>query len=304
MAEVFQVNATLLNVRQSPVINPGNVMGHLGQGELVEKLGQPSTDWMQVKNGQLSGFVAARFLNATTAALPAPVMGQAAFVPPQVNFLPDPRAALDSTEQRHCPLGLPQQPRAMEQSDETRCAQLNANVQLLDVEHSARYQPTSGITFCNIYAYDCCYIAGVYLPRVWWMAKALLELSRGTSAETLGVVYGKTVQELTANALFDWLSEWGADFGWRRCSDVVALQAAVNRGAVGLICAQRRDLSRSGHIVVVVPESSAHAAQRAGQTVVIPLQSQAGARNKQYFSTSWWVDLAVQFRATGFWVSG
>jgi hypothetical protein len=31
-----------------------------------------------------------------------------------------------------------------------------------------RYQPRDGLTFCNIYAHDYCFLAGVYLPRVWW----------------------------------------------------------------------------------------------------------------------------------------
>jgi hypothetical protein len=51
-----------------------------------------------------------------------------------------------------------------------------------------------------------------------------------------------------------------------------------------------------------VPELPGHAAERAGQTVTRPLQSQAGARNKAYFSNEWWASLADQFRAHGFWV--
>ncbi|HEY7639006.1 MAG TPA: SH3 domain-containing protein [Steroidobacteraceae bacterium] len=298
MTEVFEVTATLLNVRRSPAINPSNVIGTLGLGEHVEKIGQPSTDWLQVQNARVSGFAAVRFLSRIAAtSVPAPAPAAAQFIPPQVNFLPSAKASLSSTEHRHRPLGLQVLPRVAGQSDAARCADLNSIVQQLDVEHSARYQPTTKSTYCNIYAYDYCYLAGVYLPRVWWMSKALVDLSRGLP---VGVAYGSTVSELTANALFTWLAEWGDEFGWQRCLEVTQLQQQVNTGAVGIICAQRTNLSRSGHIVAVVPESSGHAAERVGQSVVTPLQSQAGARNKAYFASQWWTSL--DFRAHGFWI--
>ena len=301
MTEMFQVTATLLNLRRSPVINPTNIIGKLGQGELVQKIGQPSADWLQVQNSHLSGFAAARFLSAIEVPGPAPTppaTGAKVFIPPKGNFPLGPLARLDSTEQRHCPLtGFAVRARESGQSDPTRCVTLNDLVRLLDVEHSARYLPT-GITFCNIYAYDYCYLAGVYLPRVWWTAKALLDLKAGAN---VGVVYAKTVSEMTANALFDWFSQWGDEFGWQSCTDLNALRDAADHGAVDVICAQRKDLSRSGHIVLVVPESQGHTAARTGQTVTFPLQSQAGRRNKAYFSNEWWVALADQFRAHGFW---
>jgi hypothetical protein len=300
MPELFQVTATTLNLRRSPVINPANIIGKLGQGEVVQKIGQPSADWLQVQSSHVAGFAAARFLARASITEPhadAPAPGAEPFIPPRAHFPPGASSRLDSVEQRHCPLSFPIRARELGQRDAERCATLNDIVQLLDVEHSARYQPT-GRTFCNIYAYDFCYLADVYLPRVWWTAKALLSLKAGAN---VGVVYGKTVNELTANALFDWLSEWGDEFGWQPCTDLSTLQSAANRGSVGVICAQRKDLSRSGHIVIVLPESPGHAAMRVGQTVVQPLQSQAGARNKPYFCNQWWVALEDQFRAHGFW---
>jgi hypothetical protein len=297
MPDVFSVTATTLNVRGAPLINASNIIGKLGQGELVEKVGQPSNDWLQIRASHVSGFAAARFLSRVEAPLPPPP-ATAAFIPPQVHFAAGSRSRLDSTEDRHSPLqGFQPQPRASAQSDVNRCAALHSIIQTLDVEHGERYLPT-GSTFCNIYAYDVCFLAGVYLPRVWWMAKALLDISQGGNP---GIVYAKTVRELNANALFDWLSEWGDEFGWQRCANLNELQDAANHGAVGIICAQRKDLSRSGHITVVVPETAGRSAERIGQTVTGPLQSQAGARNKQYFVRPWWVELESQFRAHGFW---
>jgi hypothetical protein len=202
---------------------------------------------------------------------------------------------------RHCQIGggLTVRAPGTAGTPDARIADLHAIVALLDVEQSARYQPTAVSTYCNIYACDFSFLAGLYLPRVWWTSKALVDIAQGLAPP---IVYGKTVQELTANALFDWLGEWGDEYGWQRCLDVNDLQSRVNQGAVGLISAQRADRSRSGHIVVVLPEAQGHSAERVGSTVVRPLQSQAGRKNKPYFSSQWWIDLGAEFRGVSFWV--
>jgi hypothetical protein len=114
------------------------------------------------------------------------------------------------------------------------------------------------------------------------------------------VRYADTVRELNANALLNWLSDLGPRFGWQRVVDETTLQTAANEGKVGIICAQRTDLERPGHIVAVVPETGTHRAQRAGSSVTIPLQSQAGSTNFRYGSgPAWW--RGARFRAFGFW---
>jgi hypothetical protein len=114
------------------------------------------------------------------------------------------------------------------------------------------------------------------------------------------VIYDKTVRELTANALHRWLSEWGDDYGWQPCATMEDMQARANAGDVCLITAERMDPSRSGHIVVVLPEVPGHTANRQAGAVIAPLQSQAGRINKAYFTSRWWMD-PVMFRASGFW---
>ena len=44
-----------------------------------------------------------------------------------------------------------------------------------------RYKPKSRTTYCNIYAYDYCYLAGVFLPRTWWTGPALRRMRDGES---------------------------------------------------------------------------------------------------------------------------
>ena len=73
-----------------------------------------------------------------------------------------------------------------------------------------------GPTWCNIYATDYCYLAGLYLPRVWWTAKALAAIVQGN---TPPVAYDQTVRETRADDLYQWLLDSGAQFGWRRVFD-------------------------------------------------------------------------------------
>lgn len=174
--------------------------------------------------------------------------------------------------------------------------ELTAIVAWLDVERSARYAPTSQNTYCNIYAYDYCHLAGTYLPRVWWTAGALDKLRQGRPESP---VYGRSVLELNANSLFGWLKQHSSDFGWSRVFDVGRLQDAANDGAVAVICAENRLPNRSGHITTVVPETAQRTAARNGAGVVRPLQSQAGRNNLQYMTHQWWT--RDTFRDWGFW---
>lgn len=171
---------------------------------------------------------------------------------------------------------------------------LAAIVRYLDVERSPRYQPTAKSTFCNVYACDYCYLAGVYLPRVWWIRPGVDQAVR----------YGETVAELNANALYAWLCEFGAGFGWARVDTLDRLQEAANAGHVCVISAHRRQPERSGHISVVVPEQPGSTAERRDGRVRLPLQSQAGVRNFNFGCglSRWWEGAA--FRAWGFWVNG
>lgn len=179
-------------------------------------------------------------------------------------------------------------------------AELEAIVRYLDVEKSPRYKRTETQTYCNIYACDYCYLAGVYLPRVWWTPKALSDLDAG---KPVTAKYADTVTELNANALYTWLRDFGAAFGWKKAASLDELQSAANAGRIGVICGQRNPLSKSGHIVVVVPESAPPSvAQHNAGGVSVPLQSQAG-RNNYCFSClpgRWWESL--QFQASGFWI--
>jgi hypothetical protein len=146
---------------------------------------------------------------------------------------------------------------------------------------------------------DFCCLAGAYLPRVWWTSRALVDLAAGTSVPAR---YNESVRELNANSLHDWLADFGGQFGWRRAADLDQVQQAANAGGIGVIAAQRIDLNRSGHIVIVVPETASASAKRSDGRAQLPLQSQAGATNSccSYGTSRWWA--GQQFRSFGLWV--
>jgi len=200
------------------------------------------------------------------------------------------------------PWNEPNQPGRKGTTANDICAELAAIIDWLAVDDAShlRYQPRSRSTFCNIYAHDYCYLAGVYLPRVWWTPGAIEALAQGERVEAL---YDHTIEEQRVNDLVCWPRDFGPRFGWRQTRMLSKLQLEVNQGAIGLIVARRKEDGLSGHIVVVVPETNEHRARRnmAGE-VVGPLQSQAGTTNFRYATgkLNWWKDEC--FADSAFWL--
>lgn len=193
-------------------------------------------------------------------------------------------------------------PRREGVSAQERRAGLDAVVDWLDAEAPGhlRYRPRDGLTFCNVYAHDFCHLAGCYLPRVWWTPAALVELAQGKEVMPL---YGKTIEEMQANDLFRWLRDFGLSFGWRRAASLDELQLEADQGAVGVIVARRKEDGRSGHIVMVVPETGEWRARRdSGGRVIAALQSQAGATNfrRGTAKADWFKE--SQFAEFAFWL--
>lgn len=85
--------------------------------------------------------------------------------------------------------------------------------------------------------------------------------------------------------------------------DLDTLQADANSGRAGIICAQRNDMEKPGHIQIIAPEHDDKVAKRVAGKVTQPLQSQAGASNFNYdfLGSSWWQGAA--FKQFGFWTN-
>jgi hypothetical protein len=295
----MMVTATALNLRVAPTTQGNDPVATLPQGKIVNVLGTSAPGWLRVRceldGGDVIGHVSAKHLAAPTADAHDIAALEMPAVPPvhlRENNVASKRAA---TAGRAFPLGEPQRPGRRPGVDvPARCEDLRLIGDWLAVPASARYRRDT-VTYCNVYAADCCYLADVYLPRVWWTDKALAAIFKGTVP---AVAYGQTVREMRADDLHQWLIEYGPQFGWRRVFDTSALQAAANGGGIGLICADRDAAGKPGHITVVVPEDGTHQAQRdADGNVTQPLQTQAGAQNFRYGSAgaNWW--RSQQFRS-------
>jgi len=132
------------------------------------------------------------------------------------------------------------------------------------------------------------------------LTDAIERLARG---ETVTPRLGSTIDEQRANDLFRWLRAFGPRFGWRQTSTLTKLQTEANAGALGLIVARRVVDGKSGHIVMVVPETGTDQARRdSAAEVIAPLQSQAGASNFRRGTgrLNWWK--GAEFAESAFWI--
>lgn len=205
------------------------------------------------------------------------------------HLLPSPQSRLDSMLEKPHPLSDPGIPYRDLTNAETKRESIRQLIDKLDVKNSARYQRTVDDTYCNVYTYDFCYFAQVYLPTVWWTAESLEKVLAG---QDVVPVFDQTVARIYSSAIHDWLLNWGASFGWKRMTDLDEIQRKVNEeGGVGIICAKRKIVGLSGHIAPIVPETATKKAYRENGVVIYPLQSQAGKLNYNYFSKArkdWW----------------
>jgi hypothetical protein len=310
------VRATPLNLRREPTIDPdapsANVIARLPDGQLVRAVTDKKVnDFLEVETSlwgaHLRGFAAAAYLQPAPGVDALPMVTPAATPPSRgivAVYMPSqPDLVTRRTERPDAhSLNEPNQPRRQGTTADALRAELAAIVAWLAVDNPAhlRYQREPNKTYCNIYAHDFCHLAGVYLPRVWWLQGAIARLAQG---EEVKPHYGKTIDEQRANDLFRWLRDFGEQFGWRQTGTPSKLQLEVNQGAVGLIVARRNEDGRPGHIVAVVPETDKHRARRnAAGDVIIPLQSQAGSTNFPYGTgkLEWW--RGDQFAESAFWL--
>ena len=208
-----------------------------------------------------------------------------------VHLMPHVDAHLDSMLFRNKPLNDANIPYRDLTNIETKKVSLAKLIEKLNVETSIRYQRTPEDTYCNVYAYDYCLHAKVYLPTIWWTEESLKKIEDG---EDVDIIYPVTVDHIYSSAIHDWFKRWGHCFGWVKMMDLDEIQNKINtEGGVGIICAKRKEVGLSGHIVSIVPETATHKAYREDGIVVYPLQSQAGILNFNYFSEErkdWWND--------------
>jgi hypothetical protein len=304
-----------LRVRSAPQISSpptANVIAQLPDGHPVRAVtGTKVRNFLEVETSlagaHVRGFASADFLTPAPGVNEIPIV-QPALAPPATGivevFMPRPpglitkRTAIAGAHS----LNEPDMPSRKGTTPDELRASLGEVIDYLATDKPAhkRYQPRDGLTFCNIYAHDYCFLAGVYLPRVWWTPGAIERLARGETVEPL---IENTIMEMRANDLFRWLRDFGPRFGWRQTGTPTKLQQEASQGAIGLIVARRKQDGKSGHIVAVVPETETeHAVRNSAGEVTRPLQSQAGAVNfrRGTGSLNWWK--GDQFAESAFWL--
>lgn len=301
---VVATNGGLLNVRSSPkkIATPSNIIRGLPTGHPVSVISAKPTNGFaeietNIQGAHIQGWASLEYLKPAAATAVAEELAEQIEPPgstvPAV-YLP---VKTGTIVRRTAPatagsLNEGGQPQRQGNKPEDLVASIADIITWLAVEKAThkRYQPRDGLTFCNIYAHDFCFLAGIYLPRVWWSSRALVRIAAG---ETVEPRYAATIDELRANDLFRWLRDFGSGFGWRQTGTLTKLQLAANSGGVGLIVARRKEEGKSGHIVVVVPETETERASWGPDGAVsAPLQSQAGATNFRRGTgrKDWWLD--------------
>ncbi|HQZ03372.1 MAG TPA: glycoside hydrolase family 19 protein [Thauera sp.] len=305
-----------LNLRSAPRVSTASLLASLAQGTKVELRGSASAPgWVQVRvllNGMPREGVVVEHYLAPLAPRPrsraAPRAAAGRGTEARLPALPVAHLPFDHDDSsrvhdgaRAYPLGEADRPLRQGRRPAALAAALTRIVDYLDVTHAAhlRYAPRGGTSFCNTYAADYAYLAGAYLPRVWWSDNALRRLALGEAVEAC---FGQSVRELNANDIYDWLDEHGVAFGWVREIDLTLLQTAANAGEVCVIVARHRDLNRSGQISLVVPEQDGTEARRRGDGDVLrPLESRASTRNlaRGVSASAWWT--ASRFQSFALW---
>ena len=294
----YSVTASVLNLRSTPSSSggTGNIIGRLKKGEIVEVIDGSMKDWYKIRcinwTPVLEGYAASSYLKAVSPVDASLFVG---------NYSPVNLPANSSSRRNNhgawqYPLSESEMPRAVVAALNLRVDSMHQIVQYLQVDKSERYARDQ-FTYCNIYAYDYCYLCNVFLPRVWWIEKSLLEIAKGVKLLPL---YDLTVTEIQANKLYSWLEQWGNEFKWTRTYSLDELQSKVNEGRVGVICGTNINPLQSGHICCVIPERDDKVADRQGGVVICPLLSQAGAKNLEYYNNNrWW--LLSKIKEFGFW---
>lgn len=270
-----------------PTKNNSTIITKIPFRHTVKLIEKTESNWWKVKllNTDKEGFVAADDLEPFDTNL---LKHSDVEIP---NFEASPLASLDSKIETYKPIGNPNIPFRNLTNLSSKLASIANIIDILDVAKSFRYEKDEADTYCNIYTFDYCFFNRVYIPRLRWTDKAIVELELGNEVP---LIFDDTVKPFYSNYLYDWFVESSDEFGWQKVKDVDTLQKRVNEnGGVGIISAKRFIIYKSGHIAVVVPETENHKAFRENGKVIYPLQSQAGYDNYNYFAEErkdWWAN--------------
>jgi hypothetical protein len=274
-----KINTWSLNIRTEPKLGNSYIQRTAKNGEIIEitntEIFANGFLWVQLKDGN---WTAKKFLEIQTdlAFKPMPPISEGF-----AKDITDPNLYVRDLDTK-----------GFDAKENNLVLKAFATISKLDVENKASVlQPTKNATFCNIYAYQYNRLMfsnlreenKPFFPRLWWSSQALSYLEKGLP---ISLIYGNTVFEMNANAIFDWFLEWGEVYGWTIKSyskdeiHMKDVQQLVNNGKVAYVIGKHSNPSHSGHVTCVVPEIGNY---RYSDELGL-VQSQAGATNKKLFT--------------------
>ena len=135
---------------------------------------------------------------------------------------------------------------------------------ILHYLHEADRYKKTGDNLSGLFLYDVAYLAGAYVPRVWYSDASLSEEGIGKE------VSDERLRELNNNDLFDWFKIYSREFGWKPVADFVTAQEYASVGNLVVIISQARNRYKHGLVSVIVPQD--------GKPVDIPVQCRPSKR--------------------------
>jgi hypothetical protein len=165
---------------------------------------------------------------------------------------------------------------------------LNSLVIWMDVENSRRWKPERNLstgknmTYCDEAAED--FLDQLFGPykvpfaaSVWWTDKSLESIEAGSIP---AISWPTTVKSNGAKGLNDWLHDWSETYGWQVFENEEDFYNWLNSPGnhIGVI-------STDGHVTIALPDKVNPLVKTSG---TIPLQTQAGAQNRQFFRSNSW----------------
>jgi hypothetical protein len=152
----------------------------------------------------------------------------------------------------------------------------------MEVQTSQRWKPEDGATWCDHYAMD--FLDQLFGPRVvpfaasvWWTDKSLESIKAGSTPQ---ILWPTTVKSNGAKGLNLWLKDWSTSYGWKIFKTEAEFYEWLNSPGdhIGAI-------STDGHVTIALPDLVNSGVETQG---TIPLQTQAGSTNRQFFRSNSW----------------
>ena len=133
------------------------------------------------------------------------------------------------------------------------------------LQDSERYKHTfPEKDLSGLYLYDVAYLAGAYVPRIWY--------------SNVKLPSPLNIRILNNNDLYEWFTDHSANFGWEEISDIKLAQQYAGVGHLVTIAASPKNKRMSGRFTIVVPDLQME------KPAAIPTQAKPGG----FFQHDWY----------------